>query len=404
MKRFIFSVAALTVIFLGVGAVVERTGASSKSDEKALDLIRKARLAIGGDAAVAAVKSMSIKGRTTTIINVNGSERSETGDTEIALQFPDKMVKMVKIGDGAVGAGHKIMDHQIDVVVTGDHAKTKVIEPHRVEAGGGVDKKIVIKKKDGTVQELTGAEAEAFIAANPGVPGEKRVIVRKADGPEHIEEIVLKDKVAARSGGEGTKTWTTSDGKTFTVDTKNVLLDKVAGPGHARSNDLLRTAMALLLTAPEGMDVTYTFGGESTLDGIAANVVVASFGGESFKLFLDRSSNLPVGMSFTAHRAPRIVTFERSAAPTGEAPKEMKDVRVFTRTAAAPAPVADFVVKFADYRNVGGVQLPFRWIQTVGGAADETFEVTSYDINPADISTKFDNQNVKVRMAKPSSK
>ena len=62
---------------------------------------------------------------------------------------------------------------------------------------------------------------------------------------------------------------------------------------------------------------------------------------------------------------------------------------------------AEFTVKFSDYRTVNGVQLPFKWTQTVGGEPDETFDVTSYEINPANIADKFKNQNVMVRMKKP---
>ena len=62
---------------------------------------------------------------------------------------------------------------------------------------------------------------------------------------------------------------------------------------------------------------------------------------------------------------------------------------------------AEFTVKFSDYRTVNGVQLPFKWTQTVGGELDETFDVTNYEINPANIADKFKNQNVMVRMKKP---
>ena len=63
---------------------------------------------------------------------------------------------------------------------------------------------------------------------------------------------------------------------------------------------------------------------------------------------------------------------------------------------------AEFSIKFSDYRAVNGVQLPFKWTQTVGGTTDETFDVTSYDINPANIADKFTNQRVLVRSAKPA--
>ena len=46
MKRFIISVFCVSVFFVGLGAIVEKTGAAFKSDEKALDLVRNAREAI----------------------------------------------------------------------------------------------------------------------------------------------------------------------------------------------------------------------------------------------------------------------------------------------------------------------------------------------------------------------
>lgn len=77
MKRFIFSVLAVSVFFLGFGALVEKTGAKFKSDEKALDLVRKARVAIGGDAAINSIESMTIIGRTTHKIRINGVESTQ---------------------------------------------------------------------------------------------------------------------------------------------------------------------------------------------------------------------------------------------------------------------------------------------------------------------------------------
>ena len=65
-----------------------------------------------------------------------------------------------------------------------------------------------------------------------------------------------------------------------------------------------------------------------------------------------------------------------------------------------PMETAEFTVRFADYRSVSGVQLPFKWTQTVGGAPDEIFDVTSYDINPANIAERFARDNVKVDVIK----
>lgn len=381
MKRFIFSILFVSVFCIGLGALVEKTGAKFKSDEKALAIIRDARQAIGGDSAIAGVKSISIVGQSTHTMKVNGLERTEQGETEIALQLPDKLMKIIKIGHGDGNTGSEKVMKQVNVEVGGsDKEGGKVIfkgegtgEGEGAGSGHRVNK-IVIKKADGTTEELSGAEAE-------------KVIVRHGDSDKAV--------------------FTTEDGKTVVTDGNHVMMKRIGGPeggeAHAsmRHNELLRLTLGLLLTSPEGMDVNYTFGGESDVDGMACNIVVADFAGSSFKLFIDKTSNLPVMMSYTGEKMPHIMTFHKEGANAGA---DTKGNVVFTRKIEGPrAEKAEFQVKFSDYRYVGGVQLPYKWTQTVGGAADSVFDVTNYEINPANIADKFNNQNVKVRIRKPDS-
>ena len=372
MKRFIFSILCVSVFFIGVGALVEKSGARFKSDEKALELVRKARVAIGGDNAIAGVQSMIIVGKTMQTIKVNGVESVEQGETEIAMQLPDKLMKMIKMGD-ATGTAHKIINKQVEVVVAGnakDKLNVTVDGKEYGEGSGAGVRKIVIKKDDGTVQELSGSEA---------------------------------DKTIVRTGDGRTATFTSKDGKTINIDDDHhIMMSRVGGAGRyhdaMRHNEMLRLTLSLLLTAPQGMDVEYTFGGEGDVDGTACNIVVAAFGGQAFKLYLDRSSNLPVMMSYTGHKMPVLVTFNKEFAAPADG---SKDTMIFRRS-EGPAPErAEFNVKFSDYRLMNGVQLPFKWTQTVGGAADETFDVTSFEINPANIAEKFQNQKVMVRTKKP---
>ena len=63
MKRFIISVLSVTVFCVGLGALVEKVGAKFKSDEKALALIKQARIAIGGEQSIADVRSMECADR-----------------------------------------------------------------------------------------------------------------------------------------------------------------------------------------------------------------------------------------------------------------------------------------------------------------------------------------------------
>lgn len=417
MKRFIFSTLCVAVFFAGLGAIVQTTGAKFKSDEKALEVIRRARVAIGGDAAIGQINSMVIKGQTTR------GEGNETGDTEIALQLPDKMMKMIKIGSGDKSAnGEQIIDKQIDVVVVGDakgQSKVRVegfpVDPqgdskgqmkvmvNEEDNGNGPVRRVVIKRPDGTTQELTGAEADKMIALHPGKPGEnvKRIVIKKDDGT--IQELTgaEADKmIAAR--GDGHATFTSKDGKTFDV---RLAGGPDAHHGGMKQNELLRTTLSLLLTAPQGIDVEYTYGGETSIDGTSCDLVNASFGGATYKLFISRASSLPVAMTYTGHKMPQVMKFRTGEMLRADAPKD-KDTVVFTRKFDTVADTAEFTVKFTDYRSTGGVQLPYRWTTTVGDKTAETFDVTSYEVNPADIADRFNGkggQKVMIRTTKPDS-
>ncbi len=402
MKRFIVTILSVAVFFVGLGALVEKAGAKFKSDEKALDLVRKARVAIGGDAALANVQSLRIVGQTTRNIKVDGVDRAETGETEIALQLPDKVMRMMKIGkDDGSGTAEKIINKQVDVVVMGDGAQKVTVDAGAT--GSGI-KKIVIKKDDGTEQVYSGADADRIIAADGGQAGDnvKKIIIKKPNGS--VQELTgpEADKVIIRAMPGDKATWTAESGKTMNVDGHQVMMRHGGDHAGMKQNELLRLTLGLLLTAPQGMDVSYTFGGESSVDGTACNIVNAEFAGSTYRIYLGQTSNLPVMMTYKGMPMPKIMTFTTKDDKAGaEAGKNM----VFThKVEGKPLEMVEYNVKFSDYRSVGGVQLPFKWTQTVGGNADEVFDVTNYEVNPANIADKFKDQRVMIRTAKPDGK
>ena len=366
MKRFIVSVLGVSVFCVGLGAIVENVGARFKSDEKALALIKQARLAIGGDQSLAEVRSMVIKGSTTHTFKIGTEIRTEQGETEIAMQLPDKLSKMVKIGRHDGTEGEKIVNEKHDIIVMRGDAKTgewtttdggKKVIVRKIEGGGGEDvEKIIVRGKDG---EFTTSDG-------------KKVIVRHADGAE-VEKVIA-------GGGE--------KGKRIIVEGDA----KMAHHAAARQNELLRTTLSLLLTAPEGMDVSYTYGGEGDVDGTTCNIVDASFGGSNIKLYLSKASSLPVMISYQGHDLPRMMVFKK--APEGA--DASKDVVTFDHKIVGPT-TSEFNVRFSDYRGTNGVQLPYRWTTSVNGQTSEVFDVTGYEINPANIGEKFQNQKVFVR-------
>jgi hypothetical protein len=140
------------------------------------------------------------------------------------------------------------------------------------------------------------------------------------------------------------------------------------------------------------MDVSYTYGGEGDVDGTTCNIVNASFGGSIIKLYLSKASSLPVMVSYQGHDLPRMMVFKK--APEGA--DASKDVVTFDHKIVPPR-AAEFNIRFSDYRGTNGVQLPYRWTTSVNGQVSEVFDVTGYEINPANIQEKFQNQKVFVR-------
>lgn len=365
MKRFVVSVLSISVFFIGLGSLVEHVGAKFKSDEKALDIVRKARTAIGGEAALVEVRSLVIKGSSLHTLKIGDAQRSEPGETEIAIQFPDKLSQKIKIGkDDGNGAKMVSQSHDVVVMTKGGDAE-KVMQNGSGEFTTSDGKKVIVK-------ERVPAGDGVFV----GDDG-KKVIVRQVE-----------------AGPAGT--WTAKDG-----EDRHVVIARAGHPGaeaHAgmKHNELLRLSLALLLTAPEGIDVSYTFAGESEIDGTLVNIINAEFGGASYKLFIGKSSSLPVAMSYRGMGMPKVIKFTKESGSPEDVAREHA---TFTKKLDAAESIEQ-LVKFSDYRSTGRVQLPYKWTTTVSGATKEVFDVASYDINPANIAEKFADQKVFVRTKK----
>jgi len=260
-------------------------------------------------------------------------------------------MKTIKIGHDDGAGGDKVMRKIELVTVNDDKAAKEMTVTADGDNSGRAVKQIIIKRPDGTVKELTGAEAEKVVVSDAELTGktaangEHQIMIRKMDADAHDQ--------------------------------------------RRHNNEMLRLTLGLLLTPPPGLDVNYTLGGEGDVDGTPCNIVIADAGGSAYKIYLGRSSNLPVMLAFTGNRMPNIMFFKKDA---GSAEPDTKDKMVFTQKLDGPGEdTAEFQIKFADFRSVNGVQLPYKWTQIVGGATDEVFDVTSYEINPANIAERFEH-------------
>jgi hypothetical protein len=367
MKRFIFSVLCISVFFIGLGSIVERVGARFKSDEKALVLIKAARTAIGGDSAIAGVQSLRIKGNSVHTFKADGSERSEPGETEIALQLPDKLSRMVKIGgpENGEAPSSQIVNRHVETVVVGGTDENGNVRFGRGEGNG------------------TGVGAE---------PGTKVVILKKGDGDASEVKTEAGQAIIVRKG-EG-------DALSAKVESGDIRVKVNREEMEARhktmqQNELFRLTLGLLLSPPAGIEASYKFGGETEVEGTPCNLVVAEFAGSSVKLYLNKGSNLPVMIAYTGEAMPVMVTFNKEVPTPGDGDKNV----MFFRHADGPDATAEFQLRFSDYRGVGDLQLPYHWT-TIGGGMREEMDVTSYEVNPADIANSFQNQKMTLRVKK----
>lgn len=344
MKKFIFTVLCVAIFFIGLGGLINQVGARFKSDERALALIAQARQAIGGDAAIKNVRSLTIVGRSTQTFNFSGTAKTEEGDLEINMQLPNQFSRSTKYGKETGAEGESFVRKDVNVVIMHKDGETANLTDDG-DSKNGQKKFVIIKKDDDRKSELPVAS-------------------------ENVRKIIVDKDV------------------------------KFSGGAH-QQNELFRTAFALLLTAPDGSDVSYTYAGEGDVDGNSCDIIQAQPANSSaIKLYLDKSSHLPLMMSYQGMK-PMEFRMERDNAKGDVA---NKDVKVFVRKSdASEAATQEFQIKFSDFRSVGGVQLPYKWIQTANGQSDQTVDVVNYDVNPANIADKFTRapQKIMLRTEKP---
>lgn len=338
MKKFIISVLCVAVFFIGLGSLIQETGARFKSDERSLELIKQARAAIGGEEAIKNVRGLTITGTATQSFNINGAEQIKQGDLEVNLQLPNQFRKVMRFTaqNGEVGQEKVLTKEITDVILTksGDN-----VTLNRDDLGSP-DKKVIRMKR---------------VDAN--------------GSGERIENL---------------------DGAKFKVYTD--VNTRVGTADKFRQNELFRTTFALLLSTPEGHDVSYSYVGEDSVDGNSCDLIQAQTGESSFKLCLAKSSHLPLMITYRDAATLIIRTNTNAKDNNGVVNKT-----TVLDEKSANVEMAEIQIKFSDFRSVGGVQFPFTWTQTIGGKPSQTVAVTNYELNPANIAEKFKTRRVMVK-------
>jgi hypothetical protein len=138
--------------------------------------------------------------------------------------------------------------------------------------------------------------------------------------------------------------------------------------------ELLRLAVAMLLSPPAAASIDFTYAGEAEAPEGKADVLdLKSGGGFAGKLFLDKSTHRPLMLAYRGV-APRMVVQTRHQPPDAA----RRD------PPAPPAPeVVDIAMFFDDYQAVNGLLLPHHITRSVDGRTTEEWTFKTIRINPA---------------------
>ena len=307
MQRFINFACLLTLFVAGsFNALAKSNGEAAR----ALEILKQARAAIGGEEKIGSIQSLTLKGKFRRVMQ----EREMTGEREFNFLLPDKFMKT-------------------DTLIVGGSSTS--ITTYRALNGS---------------EHWTGGDGGGGRMFIIGGGGAKPT-------PEQLEKI-------EREGAQRFRA------------------------------EYARYVLALLLTAPTGYGLEFSYAGEAVADDGRADVIDAT-GPENFtvRLFLDKETHLPLMLTYRAPKPRVFTTMMRSS--NGGDKKKQEDIAKEAREKAAqelatakPEEV-EMQLRFADYRKTGGLMLPHRITQGSEGEVSEEWEIKSYEVNPQFKADKF---------------
>ena len=166
------------------------------------------------------------------------------------------------------------------------------------------------------------------------------------------------------------------DGETAWNDTRqsgNMMIrmkidsDDATRLAGAKTN-FARYTLAMLLTGPGSLPLQFTNAGEAEAPDGKADVLDAQGDRFTAKLFIDKTTHMPLMMSYRTAQKTRVMTMHRAPEDLDKLPKpERKEV--------------DVQLHMSDYRKVAGVLLPHLLTWTSNGATTDEFEIKKYTVN-----------------------
>ena len=346
-KKITVLLLQVSLVWMGLLVLIDSVGAAKKDAERALELLRQARAAIGGDAAIQSVQSISVKGSNRRVIKIqNQADKELNGEFEIALMMPDRILKMEKFGVPGGPAGvFEGEEGEVESVPLDAVKDIKVIRKGEIEEGGAFHH----HENNELARFMLGflLTAPKNVNVSYDYVGEETV-----DG--HRANVIA---VQNQSGPVMRLYLDAQSSLPLMISYKGFVpplppLPPV-GKRIATSNaDVVEDEDVIILEAPkEGEQAKLKNNMRFKVEGKAGE---GAFGGNTKK---------------------------------------------FTVMLAEPVE-ADIQVHFSDYRSVNGVLLPFQMTQYANGTLDQTMTVEGYEINSPKTEEMFKKGHVRVMRRK----
>jgi hypothetical protein len=180
--------------------------------------------------------------------------------------------------------------------------------------------------------------------------------------------------------------------------------------------EFARLLLGWLLTTPSSMPVEYSYIGEAKApDGTADVIEVKGPGDAKTQLFFDQQTHRLLMLRYRERnfqmmrqdRAPQGAPQGNRPAPAGQpqqptgppaqganppSQEEIERRRRQREEAMARAPEVNFIWRFSDYKNVGGLSLPHLLVKSVDNTVNEEWQIKKFKINPQLKPDKFEKK------------
>lgn len=187
----------------------------------------------------------------------------------------------------------------------------------------------------------------------------------------------------------GTQAW--ADSRTGADNAQVTMLrrdDKGQQDANAQvarlQSDMMRYLLAFLLTPPQGVSVSFSYGGEAEApDGRADVLDVTGAHGFKVRLFIDKKTHMP--LMFSYRDVVRRAKTMKAAGGMGDVDKLVKSAQ--SGNPSAPRE-SDVELHLSDYRAEKGLLLPHSLSTSVDGQPYEEWEVKEVKLNPRELTAQ----------------